>query len=120
MADAALNANGCTGAQTAIMNADLGLFNQLLQMVDGDWSDSIRGICRHIHGNFDAMGVSLTVYDRHYREFIYLTTRRTRRTPPPEGWYNHTHDPRPISGNLRGVPDILEDKIFLSEEPAAC
>ncbi len=52
--------------------ADLGLFNQLLQMIDGDWSDSIKGICRHIHNNFNALGVSLAVFDKNFEEFIYL------------------------------------------------
>jgi diguanylate cyclase (GGDEF)-like protein len=54
------------------MSADLGLFNQLLQMIDGDWSDSIKGICRHIHQNFTALGVSLAVFDKNFQEFIYL------------------------------------------------
>ena len=54
------------------MYADLGLFNQLLQMIDGDWSDSIKGICRHIHQNFNALGVALAVFDKNFQEFIYL------------------------------------------------
>ena len=120
MADAALNANGCTGAQTAIMNADLGLFNQLLQMVDGDWSDSIRGICRHIHGNFDAMGVSLTVYDRHYREFIYLDYSVDQEVLHSlEGiGITMTHDLAAdiIRKTYAAYPDILEEKIFLNGE----
>ena len=54
------------------MNADLGLFNQLLQMVDGDWSDSIQGICNHILSRFSAMGIVLTVFDRSYDELIFI------------------------------------------------
>jgi diguanylate cyclase (GGDEF)-like protein len=53
-------------------NADLGLFNQLLQMIDGDWSDSINGICDHIQTRFNALGVSLNVFDKNYNEFIYF------------------------------------------------
>ena len=55
------------------MDADLGLFYQLLQMVDGDWSDSINGICTHIRDRFNALGVFLSVFDKKYNEFIYLT-----------------------------------------------
>ncbi|PKL41265.1 MAG: hypothetical protein CVV44_01120 [Spirochaetae bacterium HGW-Spirochaetae-1] len=54
------------------MGADLGLFNQLLQMIDGDWSDSIRGICDHIVERFDAMGVVLSIFDRQFNEFFYI------------------------------------------------
>jgi diguanylate cyclase (GGDEF)-like protein len=62
----------------SIMNADLGLFSQLLQMVDGDWSDSIKGICDHIRQRFKALGVSLNVFDKNYDEFIYFTYSTTR------------------------------------------
>jgi len=54
------------------MDADLGLFNQLLQMVDGDWSDSLQGICDHILTRMDALGVVLSVFDKSYDEFIYI------------------------------------------------
>lgn len=54
-------------------SADLGLFSQLLQMVDGDWSDSIHAICSHIHNHFSALGVSLSIYDKIYNEFIYVS-----------------------------------------------
>lgn len=59
------------------MNADLGLFNQLLQMVDGDWSDSIKGICDHMLRRFKALGVSLNVFDKNYQEFIFFTYSTT-------------------------------------------
>ncbi len=52
--------------------ADLGLFAQLLQMVDGEWSDSIHAICSHVHERFSALGVSLSIFDRVYDEFIYV------------------------------------------------
>lgn len=55
----------------ANMYADLGLFYQLLQMIDGDWSDSIQGICDHIRERFDALVVVLSVFDKSYDEFIY-------------------------------------------------
>lgn len=54
------------------MDADLGLFNQLLEMVDGDWSDSIKGICDHILERFHALGVFISVFDKTYNEFIYI------------------------------------------------
>jgi len=60
--------------QNTIMSADLGLFNQLLQMVDGDWSDSIQGICNHIQDRFKALGVFLSVYDKKFNEFIYVSS----------------------------------------------
>lgn len=60
------------------MNADLGLFNQLLQMVDGDWSDSIKGICDHMLRRFNALGVSLNVFDKNYQEFIFFTYSTTK------------------------------------------
>lgn len=60
------------------MNADLGLFNQLLQMVDGDWSDSIKGICDHMLRRFKALGVSLNVFDKNYQEFIFFTYSTTK------------------------------------------
>jgi hypothetical protein len=53
--------------------ADLGLFTQLLQMIDGDWSDSIHAICSHIHNRLNALGVCLSVFDRVYEEFIYVS-----------------------------------------------
>ncbi|HOO70239.1 MAG TPA: GGDEF domain-containing protein [Spirochaetota bacterium] len=55
------------------MDADLGLFYQLLEMVEGDWSDSIEGICKHIRERFSAQAVFLSVFDRNYNEFIYIT-----------------------------------------------
>lgn len=58
---------------SASNSADLGLFSQLLQMVDGDWSDSIHAICSHIHNHFNALGVSLSIYDKIYNEFIYVS-----------------------------------------------
>lgn len=58
-------------------NADLGLFYQLLEMVDGDWSDSIKGICEHIMERFQALAVFLTVFDRKYNEFIYFVYTAT-------------------------------------------
>ncbi len=54
------------------MDADLGLFNQLLQMVDGDWSDSIQGICDHVQERFAALGVVLSILDKRFDEFIYI------------------------------------------------
>jgi diguanylate cyclase (GGDEF)-like protein len=54
-------------------NADLGLFYQLLQMVDGDWADSIQGICDHIHGNFHSLILTLTILDKTFNEFIYIS-----------------------------------------------
>ncbi len=53
--------------------ADLGLFTQLLQMIDGEWSDSIHAICSHIHNRLNALGVCLSVFDRTYEEFIYVS-----------------------------------------------
>lgn len=120
MADAALNANGCAGAHTGVMNADLGLFNQLLQMVDGDWSDSIHGICSHIHSNFEALGVSLTVFDRHYREFIYLdySANEDILQSLEKIGLVMTHDlaAEIIKKTYASYPEILEDKIFLNGE----
>ncbi len=55
------------------MEADLGLFNQLLQMVDGDWSDSIKGICNHLQQRFCALGVVLSILDKRFDEFIYIS-----------------------------------------------
>ncbi|HRZ27604.1 MAG TPA: GGDEF domain-containing protein [Spirochaetota bacterium] len=55
------------------MNADLGLFYQLLEMVEGDWSDSVEGICSHIRERFGALTVFLSVFDKNYNEFIYIT-----------------------------------------------
>lgn len=54
-------------------NADLGLFKQLLQMVDGNWSDSIQGICDHLHQHFRALGLTLSVFDSSFNEFIYVS-----------------------------------------------
>ncbi|HNR88317.1 MAG TPA: GGDEF domain-containing protein [Spirochaetota bacterium] len=63
---------GPDGASAPLdMNADLGLFYQLLQMVDGDWSDSIQGICDHIRERFGALIVVLSVLDKTFNEFIY-------------------------------------------------
>lgn len=59
-------------AQAMKGTADLGLFAQLLQMVDGEWSDSIHAICSHVHERFSALGVSLSIFDRVYDEFIYV------------------------------------------------
>jgi len=102
------------------MNADLGLFNQLLQMVDGDWSASIHGICRHIHNNFDALGVSLTVYDRSYREFIYLDFSVNPDLPEPLNdiglAVNHDTAMEIIKKTYAAYPDILEEKIFTGSE----
>jgi len=58
--------------KSAQMNADLGLFNQLLEMVDGDWSDSIKGVCNHIRSRFNFLGVVQLVYDKSYNELIYI------------------------------------------------
>ena len=63
-------------ASAGNMNADLGLFSQLLQMVDGDWSDSIQGICDHIRDHFSAACVFMSVFDRNYDEYIYGGRRR--------------------------------------------
>jgi diguanylate cyclase (GGDEF)-like protein len=54
-------------------NADLGLFNQLLQMVDGNWSDSIQGICNHLHQHFRSLGLAISVFDSNFNEFIYVS-----------------------------------------------
>lgn len=97
-------------------NADLGLFNQLLQMVDGDWADSVQGICNHIHHRLRSLGLTLSVYDPIFNEFIYIS-------------YSINHDIEKIMTEsglsiLRGPmvdffikiyknhPDILEEKVF--------
>ena len=54
-------------------DADLGLFNQLLQMIEGDWSDSVQGICDHILDKFKALAIFLSVFDKNYNEFIYIS-----------------------------------------------
>jgi len=65
--------NSISSVFPATMDADLGLFNQLLQMVDGEWSDSIQGICEHVLQRFKAMGVVLSILDKRFDEFIYIS-----------------------------------------------
>ncbi len=67
------NSTGEKGPVMPASGADLGLFNQLLQMVDGDWSDSVQGICTHLHEHFEALGILLSVYDKSYNEFIFIS-----------------------------------------------
>jgi diguanylate cyclase (GGDEF)-like protein len=59
--------------ETGERNADLGLFYQLLQMVNGNWADSIQGICNHIHHHIRSLGLILSVYDSSFNEFIYVS-----------------------------------------------
>ena len=65
--------NSISSIFPATMDADLGLFNQLLQMVDGEWSDSIQGICEHVLQRFKALGVVLSILDKRFDEFIYIS-----------------------------------------------
>lgn len=98
------------------MYADLGLFNQLLQMIDGDWSDSIKGICRHIHNNFNALGVSLAVFDKNFQEFIYLDYSLNADIPEKLKKINIDFNLPTAIGILKKVhesyAEILEDNIF--------
>lgn len=98
------------------MHADLGLFNQLLQMIDGDWSDSIKGICQHIHSNFNALGVSLAVFDKNFEEFIYLDYSLNDDIPEKLKKINIDFNLPTAIGILKKVhesyTEILEDNIF--------
>ncbi len=98
------------------MYADLGLFNQLLQMIDGDWSDSIKGICKHIHSSFHALGVSLAVFDKNFDEFIYLDYSLNEDIPAKLQKINIDFNLQTAVGILKKVhetyAEILEDNIF--------
>lgn len=98
------------------MYADLGLFNQLLQMIDGDWSDSIKGICRHIHNNFNALGVALAVFDKNFEEFIYLDYSLNGDIPEKLKKINIDFNLPTAISILKKVhesyAEILEDNIF--------
>jgi diguanylate cyclase (GGDEF)-like protein len=89
------------GYMTTAAGADLGLFYQLLEMVDGDWSDSIQGICRHILEKFNAEGVVLSVFDKNYNEFIYIASSITQAS---EQVLSHNN----LSFNNAAVLDIIK------------
>ncbi len=120
MAEISGNGKGCGQATPKMMTADLGLFNQLLEMVDGDWSASIQGICRHIHNHFDALGVSLTVYDRTYEEFIYLDYSINPGLPDIARTIGITVNRDTAIEIVKKIhaafPGILEEKIFTGRE----
>jgi diguanylate cyclase (GGDEF)-like protein len=105
---------------TFAMNADLGLFNQLLQMVDGDWSDSIKGICDHMLRRFNALGVSLNVFDKNYNEFIYFTYSTTRHLETILADNGIEINPETALDVIKGIYEvnkkILESSVFNGEE----
>jgi diguanylate cyclase (GGDEF)-like protein len=105
---------------TFAMNADLGLFNQLLQMVDGDWSDSIKGICDHMLRRFNALGVSLNVFDKNYNEFIYFTYSTTRHWETILADNGIEINPETALDVIKGIYEvnkkILESSVFNGEE----